>query len=275
MLFVSTDSFFIRWSETDGWTINFWVSVFSLILYAGVGVATKEPRPTTAYRQAGWPLLAVAIGAAVSQIAFVEAITRTSVANVVVIVAATPIVAALVGKVFLGESTSRRVWTAIAITFSGVLIIVARSVGEPTLDGDLLAVGAVTAFAINVNLWRRFPTMSRVNGLALASLLVMVVAAGAGPTFALDGRALVAVIGMGLLCNPTGRLLYSNAPRYAPAGEVAMFAPVETVAASLWAWVGFSEVPAPWTVVGGLIVIAGMLYGTRGRTVVPHREAPG
>jgi drug/metabolite transporter (DMT)-like permease len=265
MLLVSTDSFFIRWSEEGSWTINFWVAFFSLVLYVGIGVATKEPNPVAAYRRAGWPLVAVAVGSALSVIMFVTAITRTSVANVVVIVAATPIMAALIGKVVLGESTSRRVWTAIAITLSGVLIIVARSVGEPTLDGDLLAIGAITAFAINMNLWRRFPDMSRVNGLATSSVLVMIVSVVAGATFAIDGRALVAVVGMGLVFNPLGRLLHTHAPRYAPAGEVAMFTPIETVAASLWAWIGFSEVPEGWTVVGGVIVLLGMLYGTIAR----------
>jgi len=265
MLLVSTDSFFIRWSEEGSWTINFWVALFSLLLYCGIGIATKEPTPVAAYRAARWPLLWVAIGATLSQIMFVTAITRTSVANVVVIVAATPIVAALIGKAAFGESTSRRVWTAIGITFSGVMIIVARSVGEPTLDGDLLAIGAITMFAINMNLWRRYPDMSRVNGLATSSVLVMTVSVIAGVTFAIDGRAFVAVMGMGLIFNPLGRLFHTHAPRFAPAGEVAMFTPIETVAASLWAWIGFSEVPETWTVVGGVIVIVGMLYGTIGR----------
>lgn len=265
MLLVSTDSFFIRWSEQDSWTINFWVSLFSLVLYVAIGRITREPNPAAAYRAAGWPLAAVAVGATLSQLAFVTAVTRTSVANVVVIVAATPIVAAFISKVFLGESTSRRVWTAIAITFSGVLIIVARSVGEPTLDGDLLAIGAIVAFAVNMNIWRRFPDMSRVTGLASAAVLVMGVSLVAGVTFAIDGRALAAVVGMGLVFNPLGRLFHTHAPRFAPTSEVAMFTPIETVAASLWAWIGFSEVPEAWTVVGGVVVIAGMLYGTAGR----------
>lgn len=266
MLMVSTDSFFIRWSEETSWTIAFWVAAFSLVLYVGIGTVRREPGPVRAFRAAGWPLLAVAVGATVSQLAFVTAVTRTSVANVVVIVAASPIVAALIGKAFFGESTSRRVWTAIAITFSGVVVIVVRSVGEPTLDGDLLALLAIFAFATNMNLWRRWPAMSRLVGLGTAAVLVMAVCLAVGVTFAIDGRALAAFVGMGFVFNPLGRLLHTHAPKYAPAGEVAMFTPVETVAASIWAWIGFSEVPEVWTVVGGVIVIAGMLYGTLGRT---------
>jgi len=266
MLLVSTDSFFVRWSEEDSWTINFWVSVFSLVFYGGLGLATREPSPRAAFRAAGWPLFGVAIGAMLSQMMFIAALTHTSVANVVVIVAASPIAAALIGKAAFGESTSKRVWTAIAITFVGVLVIVARSIGEPTLDGDLLAIGAIIAFAVNMNLWRRFPAMSRVTGLATSAVMVMAVSLIAGVTFAIDGRALFALIGMGLIFNPLGRIFHTNAPRFAPASEVAMFTPVETVAASLWAWIGFSEAPEQWTVVGGVIVIIGMLYGTTGRS---------
>ena len=95
----------------------------------------------------------------------------------------------------------------------------------------------------------------------------MAVCLAVGVDFDIDGRALVAFIGMGFVFNPLGRLLHTHAPRYAPASEVAMFTPVETVAASIWAWIGFSEVPETWTVVGGVIVIVGMLYGTLGRSV--------
>ena len=70
-----------------------------------------------------------------------------------------------------------------------MVIIVARSVGEPTLDGDLLAIAAITAFAINMNIWRRFPEMSRVTGLGSSSVLVMIVSVVAGVTYAIDGRA--------------------------------------------------------------------------------------
>ncbi|MEM7139867.1 MAG: DMT family transporter [Actinomycetota bacterium] len=266
MLLVSTDSFWVRWSEEDSWTIAFWVALFSLGLYVVIAVVTKEPGPVRAFRSGGWPLLAVSIGATISQLAFITALTRTSVANVVVIIAASPVMAALIGRIFLRESTDRRIWIAIAVTFLGVLVIVVRSIGEPTLDGDLLAILAIVAFATNMNLWRRWPAMSRLTGLSTAAVFICVISASVGVTYAIDGRALFAFVGMGLVFNPIGRLFHTHAPRHAPASEVAMFTPIETVAAPIWAWIGFAEVPELWTVVGGVIVIAGMLYGTLGRS---------
>ena len=79
---------------------------------------------------------------------------------------------------------------------------------------------------------------------------------------AIDSRALLAGAGMGLIFNPTGRMLYSSAPRFAPASEVAVFAPVETVAATVWVWVAFGEQPALTTVLGGVIVISSVMLAT-------------
>jgi drug/metabolite transporter (DMT)-like permease len=57
-------------------------------------------------------------------------------------------------------------------------------------------------------------------------------------------------------------MLYSAAPRYVPTAEVALFAPVETVAATIWAWLAFAEVPATQTVIGGIIVLGAIALAT-------------
>lgn len=261
MLVVSTDSFFVRWSGAEVWDLVFWVSLISLAFYVVIGVRSESLNPIHAWHRLPIPLAAIAVLATVSQVSFMTAVTRTTVANVVVIVGASPVMVALVGRVFFAERTSRRVWVAICVTFVGMIVIVAGSVGEPDLDGDLLAVLAVLAFSISVNVWRRWPELSRFVGLSFAAVLSMVIASFFASPLGLDARGYLACVGMGLL-NPLGRLLHSNAPRFAPAAEVALFTPVETVAASLWAWLAFAEIPTVGTVVGAVIIVAGVTYGT-------------
>ena len=261
MLVVSTDSFFVRWSRAEVWDLVFWVSLISLVTYYATGRRTESISVVRSWRRFPVPLTAICVLATVSQVSYIAAVTRTSVSNTVVIVGAAPVMVALVGRAFFGERATRRVWTAIVVTFAGMTVIVAGSVGEPNLDGDLLAVAAVLAFSVGVNIWRRWPEMSRPVGLSMAAVLSVVVASFFASPFSLDGRAYLACLGMGVL-NPLGRLLHTNAPRYAPAAEVALFTPVETVAASLWAWLAFSEVPKLGTVVGAVIIVGGVLYGT-------------
>ena len=261
MLVVSTDSLFVRWSRAEVWDLVFWVSLISLVTYFVTGSRSESMNPIRSWRRFPIPLTAIAVLATVSQVSYITAVTRTTVSNVVVIVGASPVMVALVGRIFFGERTSRRVWTAIVLTFGGMTVIVAGSVGEPNLDGDLLAVAAVVAFSISVNVWRRWPEMSRIVGLSMSAVLSVVIASFFASPLSLDGRVYLACLGMGVL-NPLGRLLHTNAPRYAPAAEVALFTPVETVAASVWAWLAFSEVPAVGTVIGAVIIVAGVLYGT-------------
>lgn len=272
MLLVSTDSFFIRLADTDGWTIAFLVTVVSLPLQLILQRLLDGGRPVEKFRAYPRGLLTVGVLSGISQVCFVTAVTRTDVANVVVIVAASPILAAVIGRVVYGERTDRQVWIAILITLLGVVIVVSASIGEPNLVGDLLALGAVAAFATNINVWRRYADQSRFVGLAIAAFVTLLIAAPFADPFGQDARVYLACVGMGLVFNPLGRLRHTSAPRHAPAAEVALFTPVETLAATAWAWIAFSEQPPAQTFVGGAVILAGLVFGTLARRE-PARRA--
>lgn len=261
MLLVSTDSLWVRVSGADALDIAFIVGVLSLLLYGAMALR-QASASWASLRADTWPLLAIGVLGAISQLTFISAITRTEVPNVVAIVASAPVLAAAFAWVALRERTSPRVGAGIALTVVGIGMVVSTSIGSPNLWGDFLALIAVICFAASTVIWRRHRDMSRLMGLALSALLVVIPTAFAADPGGLDGPAWLAILAMGLVCNPLGRLSYSNAPRYAPAGEVALFAPVETVAGIVWAAVFLSEYPAVITVAGAVIVIFGMLYAT-------------
>ncbi len=261
MLLVSTDSLWVRISGAGALDIAFIVGVLSLVLYGAMAI--RQPSAAlTSLRTHIVPLLAIGVLGAISQLTFISAITRTEIPHVVAIVAAAPVLAAAIGWFALRERTSLRVVVGITFTLAGIGLVVSDSIGTPNLFGDFLALVAVAAFAASTVIWRRHRDMSRIVGLALASALVVIPTAFVADPGRLDATAVAAVLVMGLVCNPIGRLSYSSAPRYAPAGEVALFAPVETVAGIVWAAVFLSEYPTLTTVAGAIIVIFGVLYAT-------------
>lgn len=262
MLLVSTDTLFIRLSEADAWDMAFLVAVFALPLMVGLAWRFDDRATGVGIRTHARPLVLIGLLAGISQTAFIAAVTRTAVSNVATIVAAAPILAALVGWFAFGERVTRRTWTAIAVTAAGIAIVVGGSLGSPTLDGDLLAVLAIAAFGVSINVWRRYPDMSVFVGLAASAVTMLIVSVWFADPWALDQRAVLSAFGMGMVFNPLGRVCHASAPRYAPAAEVALFTPVETVAATLWALLAFGEVPSAQTVIGAVVVIGGMLYGT-------------
>ena len=262
MLSVSTDSLWVRLSQAEAVDVAFWVACCALVVYSTFGRWVDRRPVVESFRQYRLPLAGVGVLAAVSQISFITAITHTRVANVVAIVAASPLLAALCARLFLGERITRRVAVAIAVTMAGIAVIVSSSLGQPTLRGDFLALLAVAAFAMNLTIWRRFADLSRRAGLSTSAVIVIAVTSLFASPFSMDTRAYLAVAAMGLCFNPLGRLAHSNAPRFAPVSEVALFTPVETVAGTVWAAVFLSELPRPTAVVGAVVVLSGVFYGT-------------
>lgn len=269
---VSTDSLFIRAADFDAWTIAFVFGVTSTVSLLTVAASTTREPLGAAVRRAPAPLVAVALLASASQLAFTGAVNNTAVSNVVVIVAATPVLAAIFARLALGERTERRVVVAIVAVFAGIGLVVSGSLGQPTLDGDLLAVLAIVLFSISVIVWRRHPELNRPLALAASSAAMAVIALPLASLGDAPTRVFLAAGAMGLVFNPIGRMSYSTAPKYAPAAEVALFAPVETVAATAWAWIFFSEAPSARTVTGGAIVIGAVLFGTVGNRRGAHQQ---
>jgi len=202
MLGVSTDSYFIRLADIDGFDVTFWTGTLSALVLGMLLRFRERERPLTLVREGGWPLWLASVLQAGSTSAFVLAVTKTSVSNVVVIIAAAPLFAAVLGWLILREANTRRVWAAVVVVMAGVLIVVSGSIGGGSLDGDLFAIAAITQFGISLVLLRRFPGIHRM--------------------------AMVALAGVGML----------------------------------WAWLFFSEVPPGTTVIGGIVVVLGVLWGT-------------
>ena len=262
MLAVSTDSLWIRLSEADAIDVSFWVACCSVPLYTALSHRVDGCWPLEAFRRHPWQQLIIGALTGGSQLCFVIAITQTRIANVVAIVAAVPLLAAVSAWIWLRERISRKMAIAIAITMAGIGAIVSSSVGEPTLTGDLLGVLAILGFAVSLTMWRRYPDMSRLVGLSIGGVMTVAALVYSASPLSLDVRAYLSIAAMGLVFNPFGRLALSNAPRFAPVADVALFSPIETVAGTIWAAAFFNEFPRPVAAVGAAIVLVGVLFGT-------------
>lgn len=272
MFLVSTDSLLIRVaerdSEIDGWTIAFMVGLFSTPV--AWSIATRSLGRRVLVEAILWrrQLLTTGIVSAIGTTSFLTAVTLTSVSNVVAIIAAGPIFAAVLARIALHERTSGRTWRAIACTVAGITVIVGGSMSGGGVGGDLMALVAIIGFSVNLVIWRRYPDLPRTLVVAMAATMTALLTAWPADLALVDRRAFFATLLMGGLFGPVARLCMSTATRHAPAAEVSMFTPVETVTASLWVWLWFDEVPPTPTFIGGALVVAAVAYGLTG----PARE---
>ncbi len=262
VLLISLDALWIRLSEAGSWDVAFWVGVFTFIVLTVSIQVRPGPSLVEVVRRDGSPLLLSALLNMMSITFFILAVGATTIANTVAIVAAAPVAAAVAARLLIGEKPLRRTWVGITGSVIGILVIVSGSVGAGTIGGDAFAVMAVIAFAANVALWRRHPTISRSGVFAIGGLLIAIVTLIPADPTAVDGRALSILAVMGGVTGPLGRVGLASATRYLPAAQVGLFTPIETIASTAWAFLFLGEVPPTLTVVGGVVVIISVVYGT-------------
>ncbi len=262
MLVISTDSLITRAADAEGWDVAFWYGAFSAPAMALYLTVVERGRPLDAVRRSGRLVLLSGVLQTISTTAFILAIKNTTVANVVVIIAAAPLITAILARVLLGERVSTRTKIAIGAAIAGITVVVSGSLGGGGILGDLLAVIAISSFGLNLVIWRHRPEMSRILVLTIAGVTTMTAAVGPAQILGHEPRTYALIGLMGLVLGPLGRVALASATRYLPAAEVSLFTPVETVAASLWAWLFFAEVPNGATFIGGAIIVAAVVYGT-------------
>ena len=251
---ISPDALIVRSVDADAWTTVAWRGIFTavgtvvLLLVLRPGVAPHTRRLTGAHLFAG------ALFAAAS-IAFVSALDRTDAASVLVIIAAGPLIASVLGRVFLHQRAAARTWLTGVVVVAGLAVILGGSLGQGDVDGDLLALAGATCFAgyLTVSRAARPADMTPAIGIggigaALAGLL-------AGADVGIGGRDLLLLALLGVVILPVSLALITRATHHVAAPEVNLVALLETLLGPLWVWLAVGERPSAEVLAGGLLVV--------------------
>ena len=129
------------------------------------GLADRHGRKSIALAGSLVGLVPPVMVLAASGVLFVMAVSLTSVANVVIIIATMPVFAAIFSRVFLGEPISRRMVLTMGVVMVG-LCIVAYGTGENAVasrSGDALALLLTVSFAAALTAVRRVRSTNTVR----------------------------------------------------------------------------------------------------------------
>lgn len=263
VLLLSPDTLLVRIVDTDPWTMAFWRGLsMASVIFLFVVISRRSLNPRMFFGLKGYAWWNVAL-MAIGPLLFINALEYTSVANVVVILSASPFLAAVFSRVLLKESVHPVTWAAVALAVGGTLVVASGSPegGAQTGGrlGDLLAIGATAGLAMNFTLLRRMRHEDRLPTVVLGASCVAILACLISAPVALTGPQIAPMI---LLCGlilPVTRALMTLGPRYLPAPEVSLMLVLETVLAPLWVWLALDEVPADRTFIGGAILVSALV----------------
>jgi len=197
-----------------------------------------------------------------AMVLLVTSIQKTAVANVSVIMATIPFMAAGLGWLILREGLRRLTIIAAAVSFGGVVLTVAGSLGAGNLQGDLLAVALSLTLASLIVLIRRFPGTDALLAQAGSGVVLLPVALVVADPFGMDASEMPLTVAFGLVF-AVSLILWTEGVRRLRAAEAALLATSETPCSILAAWIVVSEAPPLLTVVGGLLIVGAVITHAR------------
>jgi drug/metabolite transporter (DMT)-like permease len=249
----------IRSVEAGPWDIVFWRSGGHVVFFPFALWAFWGRSAYIEARAAGGAALAVAVLIASTFIFHVLAMTSTTVANVLILQAMSPLLVAVLAWVVLGERLTIGSLMVLAVAFAGLLIVVGGSLGTGGTLGNIFAILVALASASHVTIVRQH----RARNLAAVTLLSGVLAAAVAIPFAdpfrlgLEDIALLVLLG-GVQMT-LGLTFFIVALRRLPAAEVTLIAILEPVLGPIWVWLAVGERPADATLIGGTIVLTALV----------------
>lgn len=247
---------FVKGADAGAWSIVFWRAVsgsICMILFLMLrGTLRSEAQQMG---PAAW-LVAFVIAGASS--CYLSAFKYTSIANVSLIYAVTPLLAAALAWLVLRERPTLRVVLCSFGALLGVCVIVARSFGTVQLFGDTLALGMAVGSAAILVIYRASPSIPTVLPAVASTVILMPLALMLDNPFAIAPAEIGILLIFGVIFS-VGAVAFVEGARRLPSGESALLSTMEVPLAPVLAWAVLGELVSAQVALGGVIVFSAVL----------------
>ena len=262
-MFIVPDSIYVRLIDGDGLVTAFWRNVIAglaiaiILLVRSKGSAQKTFLAIS--KVGAW----YAVCVSVSSISFIVAISNTSIASVLYILAAMPVFTAILGKVFLNDAVDKAFGAVMVLVLLGLGLIAfhSNSSNLNSAFGNAMAFITMLGFSVSVTLARKEKARSMLPALSIGLLLsgVVLVMFIDPLQYFVQKPALYLLHGVTLAIAVSA---LAQAARYTKGSVVTLFMLLEAALAPIVAWAIFSEYPGVAVIAGGLLVMMAVaMYG--------------
>lgn len=247
----------------------------SLIMYAAA-VVISVPwlwRQRAQLNKRPWLLLTLGLSAGWCNVAFILAVIDGNVMRVLLLFYLSPLWAALLGRLLLGERLSPRAWITIGVAMAGALIMLWQPAGGPSMlsvnfilsSTDWLAISSGFMFALSNVMVRKGQDISVAvktitvwwGGLLLAGLWIVL---SVSPSLELRAETVAAAVALGWF----GIMIMTVAVQYGvthmPVHRSAVILLFELVAGAVSSQLLSNETMQPEEWAGGLLIIAAAYF---------------
>ncbi len=256
----STAGPFVRMANLESWTLIGWRSLFAcLTLLAAAAYEHRKNLGKAVTGMGASGAVAVAISV-VSSISYIFALNLTTVANVMIVYAVLPFIAALVSYFWLGERVTLRLLGAGLAALVGIAIMAGAAASQKDILGVIAAFVMTATFASQIVHTKVHPNLDLNLALALAAGTCGLIALPFMEPGVPAPTALLACALYGGFTSGIAYVLALKGGRYITAGESGFIQMLDVALGPLLVWYFFTEQPGGTVLIGGAIVLISVCW---------------
>lgn len=200
---------------------------------------------------------------------WISSIKMTTIANSTILVSCSPIFVALGNYFATREKLNRKMAAGIILSLAGTIIIASGSFGKATgssMLGNILAflgavfvagylvIGGVARKNISAGIY-----VFIVYSISALMLFAMCFASKT-PVYPYSSKEFMLFAALAFFCSVLGHTVYNYMVKYVSSTLISVSTLCEPIFASIMAMLIFREIPSIYTLLGGIIIMAGIFY---------------
>ena len=253
---LSWGGFIIRsFEDASVWQILFLRSFFFLIALTVFLLATYKRNTFNIIKKSGLPGLLGGFVLSFSFVAFVVAMSNTTVANVVFIISTQTMFLAIFGYLYLKEKVSVIGSVSIFLAMSGIVIMVGDSISSGSLLGNIVALAIPINFAILVMIIRKNTKVDMVPAIFYSGIFSLIYGFFLAESFEFTNHDLWMGFLLGVPQLALSFICITIGSRTVESATVGLLMLMETLCAPLWVWLFLNEIPPISVFLGGAVII--------------------
>ncbi|MEM7291967.1 MAG: DMT family transporter [Pseudomonadota bacterium] len=242
--------------EADSWQTNVYRSLGMLLATVLILGYQYRGRALTVLAGVGGFGILAALLLTVAGIAFLQALTNTTVANALFILGAIPFFAALFARVFLGERLRRTTVLTMIGAACGLSIMLVQGMSVGFGFGIAMSLVTAISFALYAVIVRYKRQTEMLPVMLFSSLLIIVISlAVKSGDVSIPLRDIALALFWGGCLSGFVNWTFIVAARHLAAAEVTLIMLLEFSLGPLWVWIFIGETPAVATLVGGGLIL--------------------
>ena len=257
---LSWGGFIIKsFEEASVWQILLLRSFFFMIALVGFLAATYKKDTISILKDAGFPAVLGGLVLSFSFIAFVVAMTNTTVANVVFIISTQTMFLAIFGYFYLKEKVSLMSFISILLAMIGITVMVGDSLSSGSFFGNLVALAIPINFSILVMIIRKNKNLDMVPAIFYSGIFSVIYGLILSESFVFTSHDILMGFLLGVPQLAFGFICITIGSRSTPSATIGLLMLSETICAPIWVLLFLNEIPPVSTLIGGFIIIIAII----------------